>query len=63
MKCKSKKYYVTFVPHFDSVGEWGKRRLTARRDGQDEFALKKAKSIVKFLKKRKDKAIKINCVK
>lgn len=58
-----KKYYVTFVPHFERIGDWHGRRLTAYRvekgKNVDEFPIKKAETIANFLKIRGDKAIKI----
>ena len=56
---KKDKYYVTFVPRFDRVGDWHGRRLTARNDITDEFSYEDAEKIVKKLLERGEKAIKI----
>lgn len=59
VKKKRKKYQVLFVPHYGNVREWRGRRLTARRNGKDEFTFKQAQTIKRFLEKRGDKAIEI----
>jgi len=54
-----KRYLVTFVPHYDRVGDWHGRRLIARNNVTDEFTLKQAQKVSSFLSKRGDKSIKI----
>ena len=57
------KYCVYFVPHYDLVKDWYGRRLAARRNSKDKFTKSEAEKVVKFLKKRGDKAIRVKKVK
>ena len=54
---EKQKYFVLFIPSFQSVREARGRKLNARENGKDEFTYKQALKIKQKLIRRGDKSV------